>query len=88
MREGPPEFKALSSMLTNWREEILNYFDHRLTNGFLEGKNNRIKTMTRVTYGYRNMENLRLRMPMSNHSCGTPLPHYLTKTQDTSPVDI
>lgn len=66
MREGPPEFKAISSMLTNWREEILNYFDHRLTNGFLEGRNNRIKTITRVAYGYRNMENLRLRILMSN----------------------
>ena len=79
MREGPPEFKALSSMLTNWREEILNYFDHRLTNGFLEGKNNRIKTMTRVAYGYRNMENLRLRILMSNRrSTIAAGPHYHT----------
>lgn len=66
MRDGPEEFRALSSMLTNWREEILNYFDHRFTNGFLEGKKNCIKTITRVAYGYRNMENLRLRILMSN----------------------
>jgi transposase len=45
-----PEFKQLLSMLTNWREEILNYFDYRITNGFVEGKNNRIKTIKRMAY--------------------------------------
>lgn len=29
-------------MSRNWRGEILNYFDHRITNGFVEGKNNRL----------------------------------------------
>ena len=53
-------------MLTSWRDEILNYFDHRLTNGFVEGKNNRIKVIMRTAYGYRNMENLRLRILMTN----------------------
>ena len=40
-----PEFKELLHTLTKWREEILNYFDYRITNGFVEGKNNRIKTI-------------------------------------------
>jgi len=31
-----------------------------------QGKNNRIKTLTRVAYGYRNVKNLRLRILMSN----------------------
>jgi len=48
-----PEFKELLHTLTNWREEILNYFDCRITNGFVEGKNNRIKTIKRMAYGYR-----------------------------------
>ncbi len=30
-----PEFKKLLHTLTNWREEILNYFDYRITNGFV-----------------------------------------------------
>ena len=42
---GLDEFKELLHTLGNWREEILNYFDYRITNGFLEGKNNRIKTI-------------------------------------------
>lgn len=33
-----PEFKKLLYTLTNWREEILNYFDYPITNGFVEGK--------------------------------------------------
>ena len=45
-----PEFKEFLHTLTNWREEIPNYFDYRITNGFVEGKNNRIKTMKRTAY--------------------------------------
>ena len=61
-----PEFKELLHTLTNWREEILNYFDYRITNGFVEGKNNRIKTIKRTAYGYRNMDNFRLRILATN----------------------
>ena len=56
------EFKELLHTLSNWRQEILNYFDYRITNGFVEGKNNRIKTIKRMAYGYRNMNNFRLRI--------------------------
>ncbi len=61
-----PEFKELQHTLTNWRDEILNYFDYRITNGFVEGKNNRIKTIKRTAYGYRNMANFRLRILATN----------------------
>ena len=54
-----PEFKELLHTLGNWREEILNYFDYPITNGFVEGKNNRIKTIKTMDYGYRNMGNFR-----------------------------
>ncbi len=61
-----PEFKELLHTLDNWREEILNYFDYPITNGFVEGKNNRIKTIKRMAYGYRNMDNFRLRILVTN----------------------
>ena len=61
-----PEFKELLHTLTNWREEILNYFEYPITNGFVEGKNNRIKTIKRMAYGYRNMDNFRLRILAAN----------------------
>ena len=64
---GPlPEFKHLLPTLRKWRQEILNYFDYRITNGFVEGKNNRIKTIKRMAYGYRNLDNFRLRILANN----------------------
>ena len=61
-----PEFKHLLPTLKKWRQEILNYFDYRITNGFVEGKNNRNKTIKRMAYGYRNMDNFRLRILATN----------------------
>jgi len=65
--EGLAPFQALSPMLRDWRQEILNYFDHRYTNGFVEGKNNRIKVIKRMAYGYRNNHNFRLRILLTNY---------------------
>jgi len=73
-----PEFKELLHTLDNWREEILNYFDYRITNGFVEGKNNRIKTIKRTAYGYRNMANFRLRILATNPGCEVRVSHLLT----------
>jgi len=73
-----PEFKQLLRTLTNWREEILNYFEYRITNGFVEGKNNRIKTIKRMAYGYRNTDNFRLRILATNPGSENRLSHLLT----------
>ena len=73
-----PEFKELLHTLDNWREEILNYFDYPITNGFVEGKNNRIKTMKRMAYGYRNMDNFRMRILAANPGCEARVSHLLT----------
>lgn len=40
--------------LGSWRDEILNYFDYWITNGFVEEKNSRLKTIKRMAYGYCN----------------------------------
>jgi transposase len=77
-RGSLPEFKELLSMLTNWRDEILNFFDYRITNGFVEGKNNRIKTIKRMAYGYRNMANFRLRILATNSKGIGSVSHLLT----------
>jgi transposase len=56
-------------MLRIWHNEILNYFDHRYTNGFLAGKNNRIKVIKRVAYPSqkdRNVANFRQRILLTN----------------------
>ena len=72
-----PEFKELLHTLGNWREEILNYFDYRITNEFMDEKNNRIKTMKRMAYGYGNMDNFRLRILAANPGCEVDVSHLL-----------
>ena len=72
------EFKELLRTVANWREEILNYFDYRITNGFVEGKNNRIKTIKRMAYGYRNMDNFQMRILAANQGCEIGVSHLLT----------
>jgi len=41
---------------------LLTYFKHRITNGFAEGINNKIKTLKRQAYGYRDLEYFKLRL--------------------------
>jgi transposase len=66
-KTGLKEFGIGLPMFRNWRNEILNYFDHHVTNGFVEGKNNRIKVIKRMAYGYRNSDNLRRRILLTNN---------------------
>ena len=75
-KSGLKEFGAGLPMFRNWRNEILNYFSHRVTNGFVEGKNNRIKVIKRMAYGYRNIDNLRRRILLTNNEivAGTKVP--------------
>ncbi|MFL5653905.1 MAG: ISL3 family transposase [Ktedonobacteraceae bacterium] len=63
--DGPKELRTALSAFRNWRREILAFFDFlptRLSNGFVEGKNNRTKALMRQGYGYRNRRHLRLRI--------------------------
>lgn len=59
---GVPELERLATTLGRWSEEILNYFDSRLTNGRTEGRNLTIKAVKRSGYGFRNFDNYRLRV--------------------------
>lgn len=64
-QEGPAELVQALSAFRTWREEILNFFAFlptRISNGFVEGKNNRTKALMRQAYGYRNLQHLRLRI--------------------------
>jgi len=58
--------KSLDGFLTtldNWQEWILNYFSSgKITNGVVEGINNKLKLIKRRAYGYRNNANFRQRV--------------------------
>jgi transposase len=44
-------FDSFLITLDNWLDEIVNYFVHRLNSGFVEGLNNKVKTIKRRCYG-------------------------------------
>ena len=57
-----PMLGKFANTLSAHRTGILAYFDHRISTGPLEGTNNKIKTMKRQAYGYRDMEFFKLKI--------------------------
>jgi len=53
--------KAGRTFLRHW-QGLTNYFKHKITNGKTEGINNKVKTMKRQAYGFRDMEYFKLRL--------------------------
>ena len=59
---GIKKLKKMADTLDNHRVGLLNYFKHRITNAAAEGINNKIKTMKRQAYGFRDMGYFKLRL--------------------------
>jgi len=53
-RSRLPSFKKLGKRLGKWKDGILNYFDHPITNGMVEGMNNVVRRVQQRGFGYRN----------------------------------
>lgn len=53
------EFRSCITAFTNCSNEITNSFDYRYSNGALEGKYTKIKTLKRNSFGMRNFERFR-----------------------------
>ena len=51
-------------MYKKWNKEILNSFKTSYTNSSTEGKNNKIKVIKRIAYGYKNLDNFRNRIKL------------------------
>jgi transposase len=47
----------LRNTMRRWKEQILNYYDRRTTNGFTEGCHTKIKLIKRTSFGFRNINN-------------------------------
>jgi hypothetical protein len=45
-------FSDLARAVDNWRIEVFNYFDHRITNAYTESANNHIKSIAKQGRGY------------------------------------
>lgn len=57
-----PEFRHCITTFSNWKTEIANIIDERVSNGFIEGSNNKIKVLKRISYGVRNFDRFRNRI--------------------------
>ena len=59
---GVAMLKTLGNTLQLHRKGLLAWYDHRISTGPLEGTNNKIKTMQRQSYGFRDPEFFRLKI--------------------------
>lgn len=56
------EFKHCITTFTNWRTEIANIIGENVSNGFIEGSNNKIKVLKRISFGVQNFKRFRNRI--------------------------
>lgn len=68
---GIRELQKVGRTLLRHGMDLLNYFKHPISNGKTEGINNKIKTMKRQAYGFRDIEYFKLRL------------YYLHKTRSS-----
>ena len=59
------KLKEMRNTLIRWKPYILNLFESRTTNGFIEGCHNKIKLVKRMSYGFRNFENYVLKITLA-----------------------
>jgi transposase len=57
-----PQLVQLGETLDSWKEEIATMWRFTRNNGITEGFHNKMETITRQAYGFRNFENYRLRV--------------------------
>jgi transposase len=61
-QSGLDQVTKFVTTLRRWWDVIVYYFHERLTSGFVEGMNNKIKLIKRRGFGYRNFEHFCLRV--------------------------
>ena len=61
MAESSTVFKQSCGTIKRWFDEVTSYFEVRITNGAVEGINNKLKLIKRSGYGFRNFDNFKLR---------------------------
>ena len=72
-----PEFHAVVNTIIAWGPEILAYHQpgaHRISNGRLEGTNNKLQVLRRVAYGFTNTTNFAARGILACGPIRSPIP--------------
>jgi transposase len=62
MNSGIKALVDMGRTIAKYRQGILNWYDHKISSGPLEGTNNKIKTLKRMAYGFRDLEFFKLRI--------------------------
>lgn len=62
VESGLKGLEKFLTTLSNWKDSILNYFNGKVTNGFVEGMNNKIKLIKRKGFGFTNHNHFRYRI--------------------------
>ena len=65
---GIRQMQVMAKTLRKHRRGLLNWYDHPLSTGPLEGINNKIGALQRRAYGYRNYEHLKERLLTLHHT--------------------
>ena len=71
---GLSQLVKFTQTLKNWWNEILNYFNDRVTSGVVEGLNNAIRGTIRRAFGYHVFENFRLHVMVEHGKLVAPSP--------------
>lgn len=56
------QLKEVAKTYSHWSYEIKNSFEVPYSNGIIEGFNNKIKTLKRIAFGFRNFKRFRTRI--------------------------
>jgi transposase len=64
---GVKELRKIATTLMHHSHGLLNYYFHRISCGLVEGINNKIKTLKRQAYGFRDMTYFKLRLYHLHH---------------------
>nr|WP_216595759.1 ISL3 family transposase [Myxosarcina sp. GI1] len=67
LKEAQAYYPEAQKTIIRWIGEIIAYFDQRVTNGVVEGINNKLKLIKRAAYGFRNFGNFRDRVLLTWH---------------------
>ncbi len=59
---GLKPLDAFCQTLMHWQTEIVNFFRERITSGFVEGMNGKIRVLKRIAFGLPNFDHFRLRV--------------------------
>jgi transposase len=62
LSSGVKMLMTFANTLAGYKSGILAYYDYHISSGPLEGTNNKIKTMKRMAYGFRDMEFFKLKI--------------------------